>query len=155
MRTFARCLVALLFCLTACSSEPPEPVPAPPAQASETPTFSQTGGASWYGPDHDGKVTANGEHFDMHEMTAAHRSLAFGTIVRVHSAATGRMVKVRINDRGPFEKRRIIDLSAAAAEALGIHEKGVASVHLDVFASDQGKQDEAAQGEQRKLSSSP
>lgn len=156
MRIFARCFTALFFCLAACSSEQPASLP-PTPQASETPTFTQAGGASWYGRNHNGKVTANGERFDMQEMTAAHRSLAFGTIARVSNPAAGRIVKVRINDRGPYEKHRVIDLSDAAAKALGIHEKGVASVRIEVFASDQVEHEEVGEfhAGQKKLSSSP
>ena len=102
----------------------------------ESPTFTQIGIASWYGKHHDGKLTANGERFDTHAMTAAHRTLAFDTIVRVTNTTTGQMVKVRINDRGPYEKRRIIDLSSAAA-ALRIDDDGVALVRVDLFVADQ------------------
>lgn len=78
--------------------------------------------ASWYGPGFHGRRTANGEKFDMHQLTAAHPTLPFGTIVRVQSLVNGRSVDVRINDRGPFIKRRVIDLSRAAAQALGLIE---------------------------------
>lgn len=125
-----RFALLLLLGLSACATAPPSP----PA---EQPTFTQTGIASWYGPYHQGHRTADGERFDMHKMTAAHRTLAFGTVVRVTSLATGRTIKVRVNDRGPYLKDRIIDLSAAAARALGIDEDGVTPVRLDVFASDQ------------------
>lgn len=99
--------------------------------------FTETGLASWYGTSEQGRKTASGERFDRNAMTAAHPSLAFGTIVRVTSLETGRTVKVRINDRGPFVRGRIIDLSAAAAARLGIREDGVARVRLAVFRSDQ------------------
>ena len=148
MRIFARCCIALFFCLAACSSQTPElPPPAAP-RATEIPSFIEAGQASWYGRGHNGKVTANGERFEMSEMTAAHRSLPFGTIVRVRNAATGKMVKVRINDRGPYEKHRVIDLSDRAARALGIRERGIAPVRLEVFASDQGEQMGSIQGDQ-------
>jgi rare lipoprotein A len=141
MRNVELYLMALLVCVAACASLPAPPAAvalAPSAPAlSETPSFSQLGVASWYGKDHDGKVTANGEQFDMRAMTAAHRTLAFDTIVRVTDTATGRVVKVRINDRGPYTKRRIIDLSATAAAALGVHEGGVVHVRIEVFAADQ------------------
>ena len=130
-----------LLCLTsACTGAAPEPLPIV-AQPVEMPTYMQQGRASWYGPQHDGKTTANGERFDMTELTAAHRSLPFGTIVRVTNRSTGEMVRVRINDRGPYEKHRIIDLSDAAAKAVGIHDKGTAPVRLEVFASDQTLQE--------------
>lgn len=118
----------LLLGLAACATVPP---------AAEQPTFTETGIASWYGPQHQGRRTADGGRFDMRKLTAAHRRLAFGTVVRVTNLATGRMVKVRVNDRGPYIKGRIIDLSAAAGEALGIDEDGVAPVRLEVYASDQ------------------
>lgn len=88
----------------------------------------QRGVASWYGAAHEGRRTANGETFRSAAMTAAHRSLPFGTHVRVTRESTGRSVTVRINDRGPFAKGRIIDLSRAAAQAIGI--TGVAGVSL-------------------------
>lgn len=110
----------------------------PPAQAAlERPVFTQTGVASWYGPDHQGKTTANGEAFDMGALTAAHRNLPFGTIVRVTNTTTKRTIKVRINDRGPFVPGRIIDLSARAARDLGITENGVGRVRVEQFSSDQ------------------
>jgi hypothetical protein len=140
MRIFERYLLALLLCLAACSSLPPPlALPSQPSASalSEVPIFTQLGIASWYGKSNDGMVTANGEQFDMQAMTAAHRTLAFDTIVRVTNTVTGRMVKVRINDRGPYAKRRIIDLSAAAAAASGIHEDGVVPVRVEVFAMDQ------------------
>lgn len=86
--------------------------------------------ASWYGARLQGRRTASGEHFDMHALTAAHRRLPFGTRVRVRSVDTGREVVVRINDRGPRHPGREIDLSAAAARALGIEHLGVARVQL-------------------------
>jgi len=91
--------------------------------------------ASWYGPGLHGRRTANGERFDQHALTAAHRSLPFGTVVRVRSLVNGRTVDVRINDRGPFLKRRIIDLSRAAAAALGLIDsrRGVKPVAISVL----------------------
>jgi rare lipoprotein A len=88
----------------------------------------QRGVASWYGPGFHGRLTANGERFNTNSLTAAHRTLPFGTRVRVTNAKTGRSVVVRINDRGPFTKGRVIDLSKAAARAVGI--AGVALVVL-------------------------
>jgi len=76
--------------------------------------------------------TANGEQFDTHELTAAHRTLPFGTRVRVTNVATGSSVTVRVNDRGPFIEGRVIDLSLSAAETLGITEQGIAKVKLDI-----------------------
>ena len=88
----------------------------------------QSGKASWYGPGFQGRRTASGEIFNTREMTAAHRSLPFGTRVRVTNQRTGRSTVVRINDRGPYAHGRIIDLSRASAEAIGL--SGVASVFL-------------------------
>ena len=88
----------------------------------------QSGGASWYGPGFHGKRTANGERFNTHALTAAHRSLPFGSRVQVINERTGRSVVVRINDRGPFVGGRVIDLSKAAARAVGI--SGVGKVKL-------------------------
>jgi rare lipoprotein A len=88
----------------------------------------QSGQASWYGPGFHGRKTASGEIFNTQDMTAAHRTLPFGSRVRVTNQRTGRSTIVRINDRGPYAHGRIIDLSRASAEALGI--AGVASVSL-------------------------
>lgn len=88
----------------------------------------QCGGASWYGPGFHGKKAASGQRFDQNAMTAAHKSLPFGTIVRVVDQRTGKSIKVTINDRGPFHKGRIIDLSKAAATKLGIRGAGTGKV---------------------------
>jgi rare lipoprotein A len=92
-----------------------------------------TGTASWYGPGFHGRSTANGEKFNKYDMTAAHRTLPFGTKVRVTNLRNGRSVIVRINDRGPFSGGRIIDLSYGAAKTIGIHNSGVGSVRLEVL----------------------
>lgn len=89
--------------------------------------------ASWYGPGFHGRQTANGERFNQNEMTAAHRSLPFGTKVRVTNANNGRSVIVRINDRGPFVGNRLIDLSAAAAQAIGLQSSGVGPVNIEIL----------------------
>ncbi len=89
-------------------------------EATPSPPPSQSGIASWYGPGFHGRKTANGETFNMDALTAAHRWLPFGSLVRVQNMINGRSVDVRINDRGPFIKQRIIDLSRAAAKALGL-----------------------------------
>lgn len=86
----------------------------------DTDTFVQQGLASWYGARFHRRRTASGERFDMNEFTAAHRTLPFGTRVCVRSLVTGRAVQVRINDRGPHSPGRIIDVSRAAAGALGL-----------------------------------
>lgn len=94
---------------------------------------SQTGLASWYGPDFHGKLTSNKEIYDMYDMTAAHRTLPFGTQVMVTNLENGRAATVRINDRGPFVGDRIIDLSYAAARVLGMVGPGTARVRLDII----------------------
>jgi rare lipoprotein A len=91
------------------------------------------GKASYYGNGFHGSKTASGEQFDKKEFTAAHRSLPFGTIVRVTNLNNGRMVFVKINDRGPFIKNRIIDLSRAAATQLGLVDNGVGSVKIEAY----------------------
>lgn len=92
----------------------------------------ERGGASWYGPRFHGRLTANGERYDMHALTAAHKTLPFGTMVRVKSLVNGREVLVRITDRGPFIRDRIIDLSRAAAAELGMLSLGFKQVVLMV-----------------------
>jgi len=89
--------------------------------------------ASYYAHQHDGRRTASGERYDTRSMTAAHRTLPFGTRVRVTNLNNGRHAVVRINDRGPFRKGRIIDLSYAAARKLGLIGPGVARVRIDVL----------------------
>ena len=90
----------------------------------------ERGQASWYGPRFHGRLTASGERYDMYALTAAHKTLPFGTVVRVRSSVLGREVDVRINDRGPFAPGRVIDVSRAAAEALGLLDVGVTEVSL-------------------------
>lgn len=91
------------------------------------------GSASWYAGKFQGRLTANGEVFDTMELTAAHKTLPFDTIVRVRRTDTGAFVVVRINDRGPFIEGRIIDLSRAAAELIGLVRDGVAPVELELL----------------------
>jgi rare lipoprotein A len=93
----------------------------------------QVGAASYYGRDHHGRSTANGERFDMNGMTAAHRSLPFGTRVRVTNLDNGRQAVLRINDRGPFERHRILDVSYAAARRLGFAARGIARVRIEIL----------------------
>lgn len=95
-----------------------------------------TGPASWYGEDFAGNLTANGEIFDPSELTAAHLTLPFGTWVRVTNTSNGEAVVVRINDRGPYIHGRIIDLSHAAADAIGMVRTGVAQVSLEILTDD-------------------
>src|SRR5487761_47248 len=106
--------------LAACQSLPPAPPPPVATTASRPPTFTQAGLASWYGPHFHGNRTADGERFNMNALTAAHRTLPFNSYVRVTDLAPHQSVVVRINDRGPYAGRRIIDLSARAARELGI-----------------------------------
>src|ERR1700686_2278125 len=91
------------------------------------------GMASWYGSKFDGRRTANGERYDMHQLTAAHPTLPFGTLVQVTNVENGRQVVVRINDRGPFGRRRVIDLSYAAARELRMVGPGPVRVELAVI----------------------
>jgi rare lipoprotein A len=97
--------------------------------------FRQRGIASWYGEDFHGKKTSSGEAYDMYALTAAHKTLPLGTYVRVHNLENNRQVDLRINDRGPFVKSRIIDLSYAAAKKIGIVETGTASVEVIALAT--------------------
>lgn len=92
----------------------------------------ERGMASWYGPGFHGNKTANGERYDMHKLTAAHRTLPLGSVAVVHSLTSGRHVTVRINDRGPFAKGRILDLSLAGAQALEMVGNGTDRVELRV-----------------------
>jgi rare lipoprotein A len=91
----------------------------------------QYGIASWYGPDFHGKPTSSGDIYDMYQLTCAHNSLALGTTVIVTNLENGRSLELKVNDRGPFVKERIIDLSFAAARILGIWEKGTAFVKVE------------------------
>ncbi len=95
--------------------------------------FQQEGLASWYGGKFQGRRTASGEVFDTAKLTAAHKSLPFGTLVQVINLENGKTTVVRINDRGPFVTGRIIDLSRAAAAAIGMTGKGVARVRIEVL----------------------
>jgi rare lipoprotein A len=97
--------------------------------------FRQRGIASWYGEDFHGKKTSSGEAYDMYALTAAHKTLPLGTYVRVHNLENNRQVELRINDRGPFVRSRIIDLSYAAAKEIGIVESGTASVEVVALAT--------------------
>jgi len=122
-------LLASIVIAGACTQQKAPSVSPPSAERRHV----ETGQASWYGKAHQGELTASGERFDMNALTAAHRTLPFGTIVRVTHLKTGKSVKVRINDRGPFSKGRIIDLSYEAARRLGIVDRGTARVELTVI----------------------
>jgi rare lipoprotein A len=103
--------------------------------------FVQSGIASWYGPDFHGKTTSNGERYDMHAMTAAHKTLPLGVYVKVQNKENGRETVVRVNDRGPFVKGRIIDLSYAAARKLGVDLRGTAQVRVEALGYQQDGKD--------------
>jgi rare lipoprotein A len=116
----------------------PRPLPAvPPLALTDAPFFTETGLASFYGRAHAGKRTANGGRFDHHDLTAAHRTLAFGTRLRVTNLSNGRAVTVEVTDRGPRIKTRIIDISLAAADALHMEKKGITRVRVEAFRQDQ------------------
>ena len=147
---FAICLGLLLSQGCAMLKGPPEtavptetttqPAPGPPAPAQPAVKKSapvqgklpQTGDASWYGAQHQGKQTASGTIFDQARLTAAHPSLPFGSKIKVTNLSNGKSVEVEINDRGPFAENRIIDLSQAAARALGMVESGTTTVRLEL-----------------------
>jgi rare lipoprotein A len=111
------------------SREEPRLVPEPPDSRH---THQIEGVASWYGGKFQGRLTANGEVFDTNQLTAAHRTIPFDTIVRVTNRDTNRSVEVRINDRGPFVDNRVIDLSRAAASRIGLTATGIAPVELEI-----------------------
>lgn len=136
-------LAATVFALAGCAhrvstQQPPASVPIPQPVPPETapPVASsplvEEGVASWYGNPFDGRRTSNGEIYDMHAMTAAHRTLPFGSVVRVTNLSNGQQAELRVNDRGPFVANRIIDVSQAAAKALGMIGTGTAMVRLEV-----------------------
>ncbi len=120
--------------------------PGEPTGSSEVPVTSnlptkkgeliETGVASWYGPNFNGRLTANGETFDMNGISAAHRTLPFNTEVIVENLDSGKSIRVRINDRGPYAKDRIIDLSKGAAEAVDMIGPGTANVRLFLVKGD-------------------
>ena len=114
-------------CATRAPDGPDSGVPDAPESGARA---IERGVASWYGEPFHGRRTASGEVFNMNELTAAHKTLPFGTRVRVRHAATGREVVVRINDRGPFTPGRVIDLSRAAAASIGLIQSGTAPVVL-------------------------
>ena len=117
-------------------ASPLEAVEGQPEPASNwTVTSVTTGPASWYGPGFHGRRTANGEVYNQNALTAAHRTLPFGTLVRVTNLTNNRQVVVRINDRGPFTGGRIIDLSAGAAREVGLISAGVARVQVEVLST--------------------
>lgn len=101
--------------------------------------FEQDGVSSWYGPNFHGKMTAGGEIFNTEDFTAAHRSLPFNSVIKVTSLDSGHSVFVRVTDRGPFAKDRILDLSNAAAKKLDMLKTGTARIHIDLIREGDGK----------------
>lgn len=133
-------ILALLSMICACTPSRPRPAPGMPKAYKvlgawyqpirDAKGFTQEGIASWYGPNFHGKKTASGEIYDMHALTAAHTTLPLGTHVRVRNLSNGKEVTVRVNDRGPFVKGRIIDLSFMAAKTLDLIGKGTGRVAI-------------------------
>ncbi|MGF1640277.1 MAG: septal ring lytic transglycosylase RlpA family protein [Rhodospirillales bacterium] len=116
--------------------------------------YVEIGIASWYGAEFHGKPTANGEIFDMNEVSAAHRTLPMPSVVRVTNLENGRSMKIRVNDRGPFAKGRIIDLSRRAAQLLGFQQSGTARVKVEIIADERRALAMASGGAPRTAASS-
>ena len=117
----------------ATSSTPSIPSQPAPAPATEQPLFVETGTASWYGPPYHNRKSSDGEIYNMNALTAAHRTLPLGSIVRVTNVSTQHSVVVRITDRGPFIPGRIVDLSLAAAKAVDVWRPGLAPVKVELL----------------------
>jgi rare lipoprotein A len=123
------------------SPAPSTATPLPALSADEqfvdthTPIYSQTGVASWYGPPYHNRVGANGQVFDENGISAAHRTLPMGSLIRVVNLKTGQSAVMRVTDRGPFVAGRILDLSIGAAKAVGIWRAGLGDVRIDVFST--------------------
>jgi rare lipoprotein A len=135
-------LVATLTVSTAASATPSVNSTQSPISVRSTQLIAQSvGQASFYGnqPGEGGPLTANGERYNPSGYTAAHKTLPFGTRVRVTSPSTGRSVVVRINDRGPFVGNRIIDLSVGAARAIGLVNSGVGTVRMEIIGGGEGR----------------
>ncbi len=138
---FPALLIVVFFLLTACAPrhrivyEKRMPPPEKGAIEKRESRGVQQGIASWYGADFHGKQTSSGEVYDMHQLTCAHNTLPLGTMVMVTNLENGKSVELKVNDRGPFVKGRIIDVSYAAAQMLGMWEKGTASVKVEVIGS--------------------
>ena len=125
--------LALLIALAGCAHRAAPPPPTVPKATPARPGTVEKGIASWYGEPYHGRRTASGEVYDMFGVSAAHRTLPFGTVVRVTRRDTGQRVEVRINDRGPFIKGRIIDLSYGAARRIALDVDGIAPVKVEVL----------------------
>lgn len=143
-------MAAVVFLLAACSSGPdaatgaqrqagqPHSVNSVTYAPREEPGYDTVGIASWYGKRYHGRRTASGEIFDMNSATAAHRTLPFGTRVQVTNLENGRSAVLKINDRGPFVSRRIIDVSRHAAQALGFVQQGTVRVRVQILPAASG-----------------
>ena len=132
MATIARLVPALILAVAVAGCATPRGSVQPPPASGERPGSVQTGYASWYGKRHHGQLTTSGEVYDMNQFTAAHPTLPMGTRLRVTNLQNGRSVEVRVNDRGPAVHGRILDLSYAAARALGAVQEGVIPVRLRI-----------------------
>lgn len=134
MRTHHLIALLLTILLVGGCADRSSDEPAPDDERAERQqSFSQRGKASYYARMHHGGRTANGETHDQNALVAAHRSLPFGTKVRVTNLSNGKQVTVRINDRGPFRRGRIIDLSRAAAQQIDMLKKGVVTVRIETL----------------------
>jgi rare lipoprotein A len=131
--------VACVLALAGCAKRRTTHAPAAGLPLHRAPKSGETGFASWYGHPYDGRQAANGEIYDMETLVAAHRTLPFGTWVRVVNLDNGKTVDVRVIDRGPFVDGRIIDLSHAAAEKIDLIGPGVAKVRLDIISAPAGQ----------------
>ena len=141
---YATVIVALLWSISGCTTS--EPTPPQPARypkpykvfgkwyqpLPDSKGFRQRGIASWYGKNFHGKNTSNGEIYNMYAMTAAHKTLPFDTVVSVKNVENNKAIQVRINDRGPFVKGRIIDLTRSAFKRIGDLDLGVINVKIEV-----------------------
>jgi rare lipoprotein A len=134
MRSFGLLAIALLFIGTSALATPPVAGPPASAAAAAPASSGQIGLAAVYSDRLNGRKTASGARYDRNQLTAAHKTLPFGTRVKVMNTRNGKSVELVINDRGPHEANRILDLSPAAADALGIPRKGLAEVKLEVVA---------------------
>ncbi len=132
-RTLGAALAAAWLGACAPLASDPAPQTAAHSQRAGVPRGAEVGIASWYGPGFHGRRTASGQRYDMHAMTAAHKTLPFGTRVRVTNLANRRSVVLTINDRGPFVAGRIVDVSKRAAQTLGFERQGKARVSLEVL----------------------
>jgi peptidoglycan lytic transglycosylase len=140
IRTLAMAVICVCAASPTDSAAGPEPTPQTCTHEAERPVYSQTGVASWYRPSSPSRRTASGERTSRRALTAAHRSLPFGSVVRVTNLRNCREVKLVVNDRGPFvprEHRRILDVSTRAALVLGMKKEGVAPIRLEAYSSDQ------------------